>query len=157
MKRAVVALLLASQGVVALRNELPKAVAPDHVGHGADHVPPGHKADRKRVGGPRPGDPGFGIHTPPNRHTRGEGNEHDQTHHHLELHYDEVIMGLHEEAKEIHHAHGHESSEAHDHNLKIEKVRNKRKALHFKAQGMSDDEYDHLVDLYDQLSEMMHK
>ena len=158
MKRALLALLLGVVGSSAkLITERPRAVAPDHIGHGADHVPPGHDPQPHRVGGPRPGDPGFGIHTPPNRHTRGEGNEHDQTHHKLEMHYDSLIMDLHEEAKEIHYAHGHESNEAHDHDLKIDKLRNKRRALNYLRLGMSEEEYEHLVSLYDQLSDLLHK
>jgi hypothetical protein len=157
MKKALVALLAMTSGASALIEGLPKRVAPDHVGAGRDHVPPGHDPQPNRIGGPRPGDPGFGVHTPPNRHSRGEGNDHDQTHHHMEMHYDEVIMTMHDEAREIHHKHGHESAEAHDHDLKVGKVRNRRRALNFKRHGMSDEEYDHLVSLMDQLLDIQHR
>eukprot|EP00750_Incisomonas_marina_P016698 INCI19290.1.p2 GENE.INCI19290.1~~INCI19290.1.p2 ORF type:complete len:403 (+),score=82.76 INCI19290.1:179-1387(+) len=156
MKKVALAFLLASQTVAGLVHELPEARAPDHIGHGEHHVPLGHDPRPQEIGGPRPGDPGFGIHTPPNRHSRGEGNEHDQTHHHLEMHFAEQIQDLHAQSRHIHHKHGFESAEAHDHDLKIRKLRNRRRAVDFKRRGMSDEEYDHLVDLLDQLSEMQH-
>ena len=156
MKRVLLALLVATQQTAALIEKRPEIQVPDHVGHGAHYVPPGHDPQPTEVGGPRPGDPGFGIHTPPNRHTRGEGNEHDRTHHLMQIHFDEQIQAMHDEAKDIHHKHGHESSEAHDHDLKIQKVRNRRHALNFKQNGMTEEEYDHLVELKDQLADMMH-